>query len=316
VRHTHSTSVTYRLFLKGVALGGWQARRVWCVTGTPFPNGDKSMYGIHCLLGLKLKLHVSNDLFARYAPLSCLTRCTESFVCRVREGDELTNPSRHARPIPLTPHTIVVRSSATRTPRKCGDCPLFKGPFLCSDSQPNSPTYGAGAGPHRNKPLDPTHPFEYLKKRFYLQNTPESVGDEWAVINGGGLKFVQNTVHLPFAYGALALPFHPSPGFQRVDSSRAMATPQDGLAHSADTSRTNLASAVSPVRRLTARRPSVPSPNRVRAPSFCSATRLLRRERAARATSQPIQRAVRESEAPVLPPRGMRTGKPRLSLAL
>ena len=49
-------------------VGVWlvQSRHVWCVTGTPFPNGDKSMYGIHCLLGLRLKLHVSNDLFARY----------------------------------------------------------------------------------------------------------------------------------------------------------------------------------------------------------------------------------------------------------
>jgi SNF2 family DNA or RNA helicase len=44
-------------------------RHVWCVTGTPFPKGDKSMYGIHSLLGLKLKLHVSNDIFAKNKPL-------------------------------------------------------------------------------------------------------------------------------------------------------------------------------------------------------------------------------------------------------
>jgi hypothetical protein len=52
-----------------------------------------------------------------------------------------------------------------------------------------------------NKPLAATHPFEVLKRRFYLQNTPESVGQEWANINGGGLKSVLNTVLLPFAYG-------------------------------------------------------------------------------------------------------------------
>jgi hypothetical protein len=33
-------------------------------TGTPFPNGDRSMYGIHQILGIRLKLHISNDIFA------------------------------------------------------------------------------------------------------------------------------------------------------------------------------------------------------------------------------------------------------------
>jgi hypothetical protein len=41
------------------------ADNVWLVTGTPFPHGDQSMYGMHQLLGIKLKVHVSASPFVR-----------------------------------------------------------------------------------------------------------------------------------------------------------------------------------------------------------------------------------------------------------
>jgi hypothetical protein len=41
-----------------------RARNVWCVSGTPFVQNDVSMYGIHNLLGIRLKLHVSDTPFA------------------------------------------------------------------------------------------------------------------------------------------------------------------------------------------------------------------------------------------------------------
>jgi len=45
------------------ALNDLHAKNVWLVSGTPFPHGDRSMFGIHQLLGLKLKLTVSASPF-------------------------------------------------------------------------------------------------------------------------------------------------------------------------------------------------------------------------------------------------------------
>jgi hypothetical protein len=36
----------------------------WCVSGTPFPQGDASAYGINQLLHIRVKFHLSNNIFA------------------------------------------------------------------------------------------------------------------------------------------------------------------------------------------------------------------------------------------------------------
>ena len=87
----------------------------WCVTATPFPHLDQSMYGIHHLLGIRLTLHVSNS------------------------------------------------------------------PFV------------------KNEHLKDDHPFQVLKTRLYLRNTPESVGDEWGAVTGvhrSDSLYVSNSVRL------------------------------------------------------------------------------------------------------------------------
>jgi superfamily II DNA or RNA helicase len=89
---------------------GNTAKNVWCVSGTPFPHHDDSMYGIHRLLGVKYKLRIIESPFAR------------------------------------------------------------------------------------NKALDAAHPFEQIKRRFYLRNTPESVGE--ASGSHFNFKFRVNTVNL------------------------------------------------------------------------------------------------------------------------
>ena len=88
-----------------------RSRNVWCVSGTPFPHHDASMYGIHQLLGVKYKMHIVDSPFAR------------------------------------------------------------------------------------NKPLDESHPFQKVKRRFYLKNTPASVGSEWEKI-GGRFSFRVRTTSL------------------------------------------------------------------------------------------------------------------------
>ena len=88
-----------------------RSRNVWCVSGTPFPHHDASMYGIHQLLGVKYKVHIVDSPFAR------------------------------------------------------------------------------------NKPLSEGHPFQMVKRRFYLKNTPASVGSEWERI-GGTFKFRVRTTKL------------------------------------------------------------------------------------------------------------------------
>jgi hypothetical protein len=40
--------------------------------------------------------------------------------------------------------------------------------------------------------------FLQLKRRLYLRNTPESVGDEWKSATDGGLKCISNTIRLRF----------------------------------------------------------------------------------------------------------------------
>ena len=47
----------------------------------------------------------------------------------------------------------------------------------------------------RNKPLAATHPFSMIKRRFYLKNTPASVGSEWEQI-GGRFTFRVRTTRL------------------------------------------------------------------------------------------------------------------------
>ena len=43
----------------------------------------------------------------------------------------------------------------------------------------------------------PTHPFERIKSRFYLQNTPESVPEEWKRVAGSAAgEMALNTVLL------------------------------------------------------------------------------------------------------------------------
>ena len=40
-----------------------QARNVWCVTGTPFPRGDDSVWGINQMLRVNIKFVISNNPF-------------------------------------------------------------------------------------------------------------------------------------------------------------------------------------------------------------------------------------------------------------
>lgn len=42
-----------------------RARRVWCVTGTPFPEGDRSVFGLHQLLGVNVNFVLSNSPFLK-----------------------------------------------------------------------------------------------------------------------------------------------------------------------------------------------------------------------------------------------------------
>jgi superfamily II DNA or RNA helicase len=42
-----------------------QSQNCWCVSGTPFPHWDDSMYGIHQLLGVDYRMHIVNSPFAR-----------------------------------------------------------------------------------------------------------------------------------------------------------------------------------------------------------------------------------------------------------
>ena len=44
-----------------------RAERVWCVTGTPFPEGDRSVFGLHQLLGVPVRFVLSNSPFAARA---------------------------------------------------------------------------------------------------------------------------------------------------------------------------------------------------------------------------------------------------------
>ena len=46
------------------------SKNVWCVSGTPFPHHDDSMYGIHQLLGVNYKMHIVNSPFALNKALS------------------------------------------------------------------------------------------------------------------------------------------------------------------------------------------------------------------------------------------------------
>jgi len=41
-----------------------RVKNVWLVSGTPFPFGDKSVYAVNSLLGIKLKIFVSNNPFS------------------------------------------------------------------------------------------------------------------------------------------------------------------------------------------------------------------------------------------------------------
>ena len=50
-----------------------------------------------------------------------------------------------------------------------------------------------------NKPLAADHPFEKLKRKIYLKNTPESVGEEWEKITAGRLMYIDNTALLQFS---------------------------------------------------------------------------------------------------------------------
>ncbi|KAJ3409632.1 hypothetical protein HDU80_011258 [Chytriomyces hyalinus] len=45
-------------------LRSFQAQNVWCVSGTPFTHNDMSIYGIHQLLDIDIKLSVTNNPFA------------------------------------------------------------------------------------------------------------------------------------------------------------------------------------------------------------------------------------------------------------
>lgn len=44
--------------------------QVWCVSGTPFPKGDTSVYGIHQLLNINIKFVLVNSPFAQNKKLS------------------------------------------------------------------------------------------------------------------------------------------------------------------------------------------------------------------------------------------------------
>ena len=39
------------------------ARHVWCVSGTPFPEGDRSVFGLHQLLGVHVNFVLTNSPF-------------------------------------------------------------------------------------------------------------------------------------------------------------------------------------------------------------------------------------------------------------
>ena len=44
-------------------LSSMRCNHFWCVTGTPFPQGDDSAYGINQLLHIKIKFHLSKGIF-------------------------------------------------------------------------------------------------------------------------------------------------------------------------------------------------------------------------------------------------------------
>eukprot|EP00908_Phaeocystis_cordata_P012583 Transcript_23561.p2 GENE.Transcript_23561~~Transcript_23561.p2 ORF type:complete len:330 (-),score=135.78 Transcript_23561:946-1887(-) len=46
-----------------------RALKVWCVTGTPFPEGDRSVFGLHQLIGVNVKFVLSNSPFLSNQPL-------------------------------------------------------------------------------------------------------------------------------------------------------------------------------------------------------------------------------------------------------
>ena len=72
-----------------------RCRNCWCVSGTPFPHHDQSMYGIHTLLGVDYKMHLVNNPFAR----------------NNRLGHEIL-PTSHARaPSPVPPRVLYPRLS-------------------------------------------------------------------------------------------------------------------------------------------------------------------------------------------------------------
>lgn len=45
------------------ALSSMECHHFWCVTGTPFPQGDDSAYGINQLLHIRIKFHLSKGIF-------------------------------------------------------------------------------------------------------------------------------------------------------------------------------------------------------------------------------------------------------------
>ncbi|KAJ3070974.1 DNA helicase rad5 [Podochytrium sp. JEL0797] len=51
-------------------LRSFEALNVWCVSGTPFTHNDQSIYGIHQLLNIEIRLNVTNNPFAMMAKTS------------------------------------------------------------------------------------------------------------------------------------------------------------------------------------------------------------------------------------------------------
>ena len=60
-----------------------RAHRVWCVTGTPFPQGDRSVFGLHQLLGVRVNFVIAQSPFLQAHGL-CKPACARARARAVR----------------------------------------------------------------------------------------------------------------------------------------------------------------------------------------------------------------------------------------
>jgi hypothetical protein len=112
-----------------------RARNVWCVSGTPFVQNDVSMYGIHNLLGIRLKLHVSDTPFASVQSLQArhalmhahasdpcrraMHSCTHMRACHASRAyvrSAHANSSWHSEDNAHDPLSLGVAGASTLTP--------------------------------------------------------------------------------------------------------------------------------------------------------------------------------------------------------